>query len=909
MPPDGRGHAARCRSRPRAGRAPCASRVDADARPRRGRARQHRRPRARRALRRVRARRAAHEDRRRRLAALAPADRDRQLHPRLARRAWPRRPAGGTSSSRSRRRACAGPARSARRSTGSRSSSGSCRCPPPTRCAPPGAALGRPAVERLAGRLDAFLFSEWMYPGAARRRARDRLPRPRAAPSPRVVHAADDLDAHAQGPSCRPRRATSSSRTRSFTADDLDRDARHRAGADRASRTPGSSDGLGAGRRRAPTSGRPTMLGLGTIEPRKNIARLVEAWRLLDGELGLVLAGGEGWGDRPDLADPRIRRLGYVPDEEIAAPLPRRGRVVYPSLFEGFGMPIVEAMACGTPVVASSHPSLDEACGDAAVRVDPLDAGGDRRRASARRSRGATSSSRSGSRTRRGSRGRGRARRCSRHSRSARERATGGPRRSRSSFAVPATAGRSTSSCSARPRSSATGTSSPAGSSGARSRPPRRRASSARRRASRADRRPLGRPARLRPRRRSGVRARALSAGNGADRRLAVRRRRAARLGAGARRGARRPPLARRRRGDRAAPLPGAARGGAAGGGLVRVGDRHDAARPDPGRDGAARPRPARGARRAAGARARRARRRAAPGGSRPFAATRSGTRSASAARPPRLDVLHCTTFRAPRLGRGRRSSSRCTTSASCAIPEAFPRWHRATGARALRGGVRAADAVVAVSAFTRDELVDAARRAARADPRRPERRRSGLLAGRAAPRTATTSSPSGRSSRGRTSAPRSRRRASPASSSASPGAAGWGGVARAGWVGEPTDDGARAPDARRALPRLPVALRGLRHPDRSRRWPAGRRSSRAAAARPRRSPVARRCSSTRATRPRSPTGSRRPGGGATSSSRSGCPRGRVHLAPVGRPRRGALAGARMTLVVSTRTCSAGSGR
>jgi glycosyltransferase involved in cell wall biosynthesis len=119
--------------------------------------------------------------------------------------------------------------------------------------------------------------------------------------------------------------------------------------------------------------GGPAILALGTIEPRKNLARLVEAWRLLDGELGLVLAGGEGWGDRPDLADPRIRRLGYVPDEEIARLYRGASVFAFPSMFEGFGMPIVEAMACGTPVVASTHPSLDEACGDAAIRVDPLD--------------------------------------------------------------------------------------------------------------------------------------------------------------------------------------------------------------------------------------------------------------------------------------------------------------------------------------------------------------------------------------------------------------------------------------------------------------------------------------------------------------------------------------------------------
>ncbi|MEO8373232.1 MAG: glycosyltransferase family 1 protein, partial [Candidatus Solibacter sp.] len=122
--------------------------------------------------------------------------------------------------------------------------------------------------------------------------------------------------------------------------------------------------------------GRPFVLFIGTIEPRKNVNLLLDVWESLPvtarDHYDLVVAGPIGWASGATIERLRdIRYLGYIPEPDLA-PLTAAAEVfVYPSLYEGFGFPVVQAMAAGAPVITSNVSSLPEVAGDAALLVDP----------------------------------------------------------------------------------------------------------------------------------------------------------------------------------------------------------------------------------------------------------------------------------------------------------------------------------------------------------------------------------------------------------------------------------------------------------------------------------------------------------------------------------------------------------
>ena len=226
--------------------------------------------------------------------------------------------------------------------------------------------LGRPPAERFVGDFDVLHFSDWMYPpqraGVRSTMIHDLVPvhhpewvhdRTRRMHGAKYRHAAQSCDV-----------VMVNSR---YTGDDVAQtlgvphERIHVAypGVDAAFTPDGDATDLG----------RPYALTVATLEPRKNLATLLEART----ELALAVVGAAGWGEQPQLDRSGVIRLGYTPHEDLPRLYRGASVFVYPSLFEGFGMPVVEAMACGVPTVVSSHPSLDEASGDAAVRVDPTD--------------------------------------------------------------------------------------------------------------------------------------------------------------------------------------------------------------------------------------------------------------------------------------------------------------------------------------------------------------------------------------------------------------------------------------------------------------------------------------------------------------------------------------------------------
>ena len=130
----------------------------------------------------------------------------------------------------------------------------------------------------------------------------------------------------------------------------------------------------------------------GAIEPKKNVSRLIDAYLASQSQLPLILAGSGGWQNRDEIrkiqderfvsyqiddkqirAHRRLRWLRYLPPAQLVTLIQGAAAVLFPSIYEGFGLPVVEAMALGTPVLTSTEASLPEIAGEAAVLVDPYD--------------------------------------------------------------------------------------------------------------------------------------------------------------------------------------------------------------------------------------------------------------------------------------------------------------------------------------------------------------------------------------------------------------------------------------------------------------------------------------------------------------------------------------------------------